>query len=340
VAWSRPPPGSPGTRLDTWEAPMQARSQIVLRGMLAGLAAGAVVAVWFLVVDLVAGDSFRTPTLLGRTLLGADQEMSPTRLALAYTVVHFGVFAFLGALIAGVLRAFGLAPAALLGLLFGVGVLDGIYYTALLVTGADVLNVLPAIHVLGANLAAGVVLMACLHRLEHSQTAFGLGELRHHDLAMEGLATGLIGAAVVALWILLFDVIRGQPFATPAALGSALFLNADSGDAVRTSVGIVLAYTVVHAAAFSLVGVLLAWSARRLERNPGMWLGWLIGFVILEGFFIGTVGTHAQWVQGAVGWWAVAIGNVLAVVTMGWWVWRHHPRLAQELLHEPVETRV
>src|SRR5262245_10158491 len=123
---------------------MQARSQAMVRGMLAGLLAGAVVAVWFLVVDLAAGDAFRTPAVLGRTLLGADQAMTPARLVLAYTVIHFAVFVALGAVIALVLRAFNLAPAALLGLLFGVGVLDGIYYTALLMTGADVLNVLPA----------------------------------------------------------------------------------------------------------------------------------------------------------------------------------------------------
>jgi len=319
---------------------VQANSSLVLRGVIAGIIAGAVVALWFLAVDVSGGDPFRTPRLLGSTLFGAESALDPTRLTLGYTVLHFGVFATLGVLTAWMLLVLEITPKVRLGIVFGVGVLTAVYYTALLITGADVLNVLPPVHVLGANLVAGVALMGSLHRLEHAKTAFGLGALRDHEVLADGLMTGFIGAAAVALWFLLLDVLLRTPFVTPAALGSALFLNADSGEAVRTSVGIVAAYTVVHLAAFAVVGTALAWSAQRLERSPGMWLGWLIGFVILEGFFLGTVGVYAQWVLGLLGWWAIAIGNLIAVVAMGWWVWRKHPTLAHRLLHEPVETRV
>ena len=39
----------------------------------------------------------------------------------------------------------------------------------------------------------------------------------------EGFIAGLIGAAAVALWFLVVDVIAGRPFFTPAMLGSAVF---------------------------------------------------------------------------------------------------------------------
>ncbi|HEV8144266.1 MAG TPA: hypothetical protein VGQ77_15500, partial [Methylomirabilota bacterium] len=39
----------------------------------------------------------------------------------------------------------------------------------------------------------------------------------------EGTIAGLLGAATVAIWFLIFDVLRGKPFLTPALLGSAVF---------------------------------------------------------------------------------------------------------------------
>ena len=44
----------------------------------------------------------------------------------------------------------------------------------------------------------------------------------------EGIVAGLIGAAVVALWFFVFDILRGRPFFTPGALGSALFLGSST----------------------------------------------------------------------------------------------------------------
>ncbi len=37
----------------------------------------------------------------------------------------------------------------------------------------------------------------------------------------EGIVTGLLGAAVVALYYLLIDFVRGQPLMTPSVLGDA-----------------------------------------------------------------------------------------------------------------------
>jgi len=39
----------------------------------------------------------------------------------------------------------------------------------------------------------------------------------------EGVVAGLIGAVVVAVWFLFFDLARGRPFLTPGLLGGAVF---------------------------------------------------------------------------------------------------------------------
>ena len=39
----------------------------------------------------------------------------------------------------------------------------------------------------------------------------------------EGIIAGLIGAALVAVWFLIYDVARGRPFRTPSLLGMAAF---------------------------------------------------------------------------------------------------------------------
>ena len=37
----------------------------------------------------------------------------------------------------------------------------------------------------------------------------------------EGIVAGLIGAAIIAVWFLIYDAARGRPFRTPALLGAA-----------------------------------------------------------------------------------------------------------------------
>ena len=39
----------------------------------------------------------------------------------------------------------------------------------------------------------------------------------------EGFVAGLIGAATIAVWFLILDMIQGRPLYTPTVLGTALF---------------------------------------------------------------------------------------------------------------------
>jgi hypothetical protein len=314
------------------------RRRTLVHGAVAGIAAGLVVAVWFLVLDVVTAEAFRTPAALAGVIVGKQSAATFGWVAM-YTVLHFTVFALLGIGAAFLVRAIGVAPSLLIGAVFGLGVLGTVHYGALLIAGTGALTVLPPRHVLAANLLGGMVMMAYLHHAMRAETPLGLGVLRGHPLLVRGLITGLIGAGAVALWFLVLDIAQGRPFYTPAALGSLLFFGASSPDAVRMDVGVIAAYTAVHLAAFAAGGIALEWGAGRLERAPGMWLMALLTVIILEGLFIGTVGSLSGWVLGTLGIWAIGIANLAAAAAMGAWLWKTHPRLRQPL-DAPVQTRV
>jgi hypothetical protein len=72
---------------------------IVTEGTDVGIIGGLVVAVWFLILDLLAGMPLRTPSLLGQVVLFGDSTPDLEVIfgaVLVYTAFHFLVFALLG----------------------------------------------------------------------------------------------------------------------------------------------------------------------------------------------------------------------------------------------------
>lgn len=303
----------------------------VVSGFWGGVLAGAVVALWFLVVDVAAGAPFRTPVRLAGIVLGGSEPLVRAAPLLAYTALHFGVFVLLGVAASLVLRGLDVSPGVLVGGAFGVGVLNAVHYGGLLVTGADLLTVLPIGHVLLANLAAGVVMMIYLHHALASERPLGWKMLARYPGLVQGIVTGLLGALAVALWFFLVDIVAGRPFFTPAALGGVVLRGVTDADAVEVTVGIVGAYTVLHLLAFAVVGTGLVWVAERVEREPGLWLLSLLAVIVLEALFVGVAGTVSAAVLGAIGWVAIGIGNVVAVVVMTLWLLRVRPLLRARL---------
>jgi len=317
--------------------PVQA---LIVQGVTGGILAGLVVALWFLVVDLFVGHPFRTPTLLAGVLLHREFPQATFRLVATYSVLHFGVFALLGVAMAWVSAAFAAPPRLLLSVVFGLVLQEVVFYTGLLLSGAPPLDVVPWPHVFGANITSGLVLMSYLHRAERDPRPFGLAALQQRPVVMRGLVTGLVGAVVVAAWFFVRDLVAGAPLHTPAALGSALLLGAAGPADVSVSLGLVATYTVVHFAAFVVAGVALVALAEHVERVPAMAFLVVLAFIVLEALVVATLAVGAEWVLGTIGWWSVAVGNLLAVLAMGWQVWRTHPTLQRRLLHEPMHVRV
>jgi hypothetical protein len=313
---------------------------VILHGALSGLLAGGVIAVWFLVLDTTAGEPLRTPATLAGAVLAEQAVRGGPRLIVAYTFLHFATFAALGVVSAWLVRALRVTPGLAVGLVVGLGTLNGVHYGALLIADAALVGLLPGQHVLAANLLGGLALSWYLHRRLTPSAPVGPAVLRQHPLVLRGIVAGAIGAAAVAIWFLVIDMLAGRPFFTPAALGSGLLLGIDDPAAIQVTVGVVSAYTLLHLLAFAAVGIVLVWVAERLEEVPGMWLMAFMGFVILEGSFIlGLIGFSSQ-VLGGLSWWAVGVGNLLAVASMAAWIRRTHPLLRQRFATVPADTRV
>lgn len=311
---------------------------VLVQGSIGGLIAGLVVSIWFLVVDLVTGQPFATPAILGQAVMQLPEfEMTP-RLLVGYTVLHFGVFVALGVAAAWFVRVTRLAPSLLLGLGFGIVTLDVVYYGALLVTGGNVLEVIEWYQVVPANALAGMALMAYLHSASRESQPLGWGILRGHPLPLQGVVAGLIGATVVAAWFLIVDTLAGRPFHTPAALASALLLGVEGEIQIRTSLGLVTAYTIVHVAAFIAAGLMLSALAAYLERAPSRVLLVALALILLEALVVATLMLGAEWALGSLGVGAITAANVLAAAAMGWYLWRTHRALPERLRHATVDV--
>ena len=148
----------------------------------------------------------------------------------------------------------------------------------------------------------------------------------------EGIVAGLIGAAVVAVWFLCFDVARGQPFLTPGLLGAAVFQGVTSPIGLQITPGPVLGYTILHGLAFVAFGVVAASVMAVSEREPALFVAFVILFACFEVFFFGVIGALGQSMLGALVWWAILVGNLLASIAMLWYLFRAHRALPQALV--------
>ncbi len=306
----------------------QSRPGMLLHGVLGGVIAGTVTVIWFLGIDFAAGSPFHTPARLASIVMGEEFGGRPwPRLVVLYTILHFGVFASLGLATTWFLDSIDVEPGLIVGAVFGVGVLNAVHYAGLMITGTNLLTVVPVQHVLAANLAGGMLMMAYLHRVLGAESPIGWNVLKRYPVLYDGVITGVVGAAVVAIWFLLIDMMTSTPFATPAALGSAVLLGASNPGEIQFRLGVILAYSFLHLGAFLAVGITFAWLAHRAKQTAGFWLRGVAVLVLLEGLFLGTVEIMSGWVLGEVGWWVVLIANVLAVAAMGGWILRRHPEL-------------
>lgn len=164
-------------------------------------------------------------------------------------------------------------------------------------------------------------------------------EVNSRSILREGIITGLLGGVAVALWFVVVDVLRGRPFFTPAALGSTLFRGARSAADVDVGAAMVLAYTVVHFAAFFAIGILAAAFVMRSRDEPRLVLGLALVFVTLETAALGMFALLAAWLLGDLQIWTILVANAIAAAAMGFYLWRHNPEL-RAAINAPVEERV
>jgi hypothetical protein len=105
-----------------WESLTESR--VIREGLVAGVLGGAVVALWFLLLDTVAGRPMYTPAALGSALFLGVADPSEVRIEAAsiigYSIVHFGTFIASGLVAAAILTQAERRPNLLLfgGMLF------------------------------------------------------------------------------------------------------------------------------------------------------------------------------------------------------------------------------
>lgn len=306
------------------------------RGVVAGIVAATTVALFFLILDAISGQMFRTPAFMAGLLTGSGVATDEVRLGMValFTLVHYAVFIAVGVAVSSLLTSLGLRPMLLLGVVLGVIFFDLVFYGSLVVRGVDVLDVLGWPAFLAGNLLGGLALMGYLDWTGPEETAGWRDVLAHHRTIREGLVAGVLGGFVVVMWFLLIDIIWREAFFTPAALGSAVFDGARGIAEVRIDPANVLGYTAVHFASFFAVGLIAAAIATEAERHGVILLGAVLLFVTFETLFLGLTAIAATWLLDALNPWTILSANLVAAVTMGWYLWHAHPRLASHLLRD------
>jgi hypothetical protein len=148
-------------------------------------------------------------------------------------------------------------------------------------------------------------------------------------ILMRGAIAGVIGASAVAIWFLLIDTIAGRPLHTPSLLGAMVLrlFNADIAGPVTVNVAHVAFYTLLHYAVFIALGILVFAVVRLSRRNPGVLALALMLFVAVEVAFTGFVAALQFTGLGTLAWTHIAVGNLIAAVSMGWYVWKASPQL-------------
>jgi hypothetical protein len=155
---------------------------------------------------------------------------------------------------------------------------------------------------------------------------------RPGSVLRDGVIAGAAGATIVALWFLILDVARGQPFFTPALLGAAIFHGATTPAGLAVTPGPLIGYTVLHLLAFVAFGVVAAGLLVASEHEPPAFIAFLVLFAGFEVFFFAVLAAFGRSLLGALVWWAIFSGNLLASVGMLWLLLRGHPRLPARLL--------
>jgi hypothetical protein len=149
-------------------------------GIIAGLIGAMTIAVWFFIVDAIAGRPFFTPATLGRALLSFFGAIAPDEgtvtFVLTYTVFHFAAFLLVGLIASLIVTLAKQEPSILIGFLILFAATElGIYGLVALIGEASPLTRMAWLPIMVGNVLAaaamGVYFWRTHREIEH--------ELRH-----------------------------------------------------------------------------------------------------------------------------------------------------------------
>lgn len=141
---------------------------------------------------------------------------------------------------------------------------------------------------------------------------------------IEGVLAGVIGAAVVAVFFLIFDVAARRPLWTPFALGSVFFVNELPEPGAAIDLAMVAGYTALHGTVFVAFGLMAAFyfdtqirPRASLGRAALLALLLFLAFELCFWLFARMFVPDALDVLGVV---RVSVANLLAAVAMAGWI--------------------
>jgi hypothetical protein len=318
---------------------MVLESRIVREGVVAGVIGAAAVAVLILIFDIAGGAPLESPAILGSAILKGVRD--PTLVTVStgpivgYTIVHGLGFIGVGLLAAFLVAAAEREPAMVLALLIFFAAFEVFFLALIAFWALPVLGALAWWEILAGNLAASVSMLYYFHRCHPGLARSLIG--RWVDVVREGVVAGFLGGSVVAVWFLLYDAIRLQPLHTPALLGAAVLQGLRDPQLLIPRLDVVVGYTVFHFAVFAFFGIAVAAFLLAAEREPRILLGLFILFLCFQVFFFGFLQALDVHLAGALPWWNVAIGNLLASVAMITYFFLSHRSLGTRLLERWTE---
>ena len=147
----------------------RARTTALADGFEAGVIGALVVALWFLLIDTLAGRPFHTPSLLGNALTrGVEAALREPSVAVgmvyAYTGIHFVLFILFGILLASLVIQYERTPAIGYLLVVAAVVFEFGFLVFILAFAEPLLQDLPWWAVLVGNLLAAVAMGAYFSR--------------------------------------------------------------------------------------------------------------------------------------------------------------------------------
>jgi hypothetical protein len=153
----------------------------------------------------------------------------------------------------------------------------------------------------------------------------------------DGILAGLLGAAIVAAWYLILDVVQGRMFFTPSALWYAVALGA--GDPEQVEVGLlpVLGYSVIHFGVWALIGMIASLILNRTRKQPAALLGFVLLAAVSIVLFIGLVSILSVWLVDVLRWWTIAVANLLAAAGMVALLAKRQPAIGRALRTRSLE---
>jgi len=326
-------------RAKAWRELKHTRRDLAFDAFYSGALGGSVVALFFLVVDVMDGQPLFTPSLLGGALFHgvAAEDAAKVQLdAVAYySLAHIVAFFALGTAFAWLVHEAELHsrhPVVVLLVLFAI-LEVGFFAVAPLALSGVVARLGIARIAIANLLAAGM--MALFFLLSHRTRAWQHLKHTRADLLFDSFYSAAIGGSAVALFFLVVDLLDGQPLFTPSLMGSVLFHGDTAAEVTKVRLDAVAYYSIVHIAAFGVAGALISWLVHGVElrsRHPLVVL--LVLFVTLEVFFVATTSVAMPGVITRLGISRLGGANLLAagMITL-FFVWSHNEKAWERLKH-------